>query len=468
MTVDVAIVGGGVSGLATAWKLMRAGYRVRVIERQVRVGGSAVSENLDGFLMEHGPSTVNGASATAVAWSEALGLGPQRVELGAEVRRRYLTHGAALYGIGLQPLTFLTSNYLSARARLRMMGEVLVPRPRDTADESVAAFFGRRFGVEFAERVIDPLVGGMFAGAADKASMAALFPRLLEMERTHGSLSRALAASWWRGMKMPGRRLFSWREGVGALPRALAQALGPAVHTGVAVRNIVPAGRGFAVNMSGGETCHASAVVVATQPHVAAKLLDGVDGDGASAATEIEAPSLAVVFLGYCRSQIAHPLDGLGYLTPRGEGRVLSGALFCSTMFAGRAPDGHVALAGYVGGMRAPALARLRPERLIELARAEFADLLGARGEPAVAKVRQWPRGLPQYGLGHGLKADVLGRTNERVPGLFLTGNYLRGVSIAACIEQAVETASRVQDYLRLRDVSSAGWLPSQLARPLR
>lgn len=459
---DVVIVGGGVSGLATAYALASSGYEVQVLERQIRTGGKAISERFDGFLMEHGPGTVNAASATAVAISEALGLDARRVDLQAEVRRRYLTHGATLHGIGIHPLAFFTSGYLSAGARLRLLREAFVRRKRGIGDESVAAFFSRRFGAEFAERVIDPMVGGMYAGTAGTSSMAAMFPQLLQMERAHGSVTAALVAAQRRGAKMPGRRLFSWQDGVGSLPQALARALGSAVRTGIAVQRIEPAGGGFSVKIAGAGSCRTPAVVIATQPHVAAGLLAGVDEDAAAAAAAIEAPPLAVVFLGYRRSQIAHPLDGLGYLTPRGEGRALTGALFCSTTFAGRAPDGHVALAGYVGGMRAPALARLGSDRLIELARAEFADLLGARGEPAVAKVRLWARGLPQYGLGHGAKVDVLERTGERVPGLFLTGNYLRGVSVAACLDQAMNTALRVQDHLRgaRRDMSAVA-MPS-------
>ncbi|NIR28898.1 MAG: protoporphyrinogen oxidase, partial [Gammaproteobacteria bacterium] len=221
-----------------------------------------------------------------------------------------------------------------------------------------------------------------------------------------------------------------------------------AVRTGVAVRRIRAVDGGFRIEAGAQGEIHACAVVIATQPHVAAQLLETVTPTGAEAAAAIEAPPLAVVFLGYRRRQVAHALDGLGYLTPSGERRNLTGALFCSTMFEGRAPRGHVALAGYVGGSRAPHLAGLCTGDLLDLARAEFSDLLGADGEPVVARVHRWARGLPQYNLGHARLAAALRATSQEVPGLYVTGNYLRGVSLGACVEQAVETAVRVDHFL--------------------
>ncbi len=448
MTIDVAVIGGGVSGLAAAYELVCRGHRVVVLERQVRPGGSAISERIGGFLMEHGPSSVNAASPEAAALSQALGLEGRRCELGSGVRHRDLVSGGGLDRIACHPLGFLTSSYLSPAARLRFLAEPFVPRKATRDDETVAEFWARRFGREFAERVIDPLVGGLFAGTAESLSMDAVFPRLVDMERDDGSIIRAMARRLRRGSAMPGRRLFSWRDGVGALPGALADHLGPALATGVAVRCIRPAPGGFRIDAGAAGGFDARAVVVATQPHVAAGLLERLDAAAAEAAAVFDAPPLAVVFLGYPRARVDHPLDGLGYLTPRGEGRALSGALFCSTMFAGRAPGGHVALAGYIGGARAPDLARRSRAGLIQMARDEFAGLVGARGEPVVARVRQWARGLPQYAPGHGARVDALVSIGQRQPGLFVTGNYLNGVSVAACLAQAVNTAERVHGYL--------------------
>ncbi len=448
MTIDVAVIGGGVSGLATAYELTRHGHSVVVLERQVRAGGNAISERIGGFLMEHGPSTVTAAAPAAARLSRSVGLDDQRCELGPDVRYRYLVGGGRLHRIATHPFGFLASGYLSPPARFRLVAEILVPRFAGDEEETVAEFWSRRFGREFADRVIDPMVGGLFAAQAREVSMRAVFPSLVEMERRYGSIIRGLANGRRAGGRMPGRRLYSWRNGIGSLPQALAGELGPAVRTGVAVRRIRRLPGGFRIDAGAAGTLAARAVVVATQPHVAAALLETVDPAAAEAAASIGAPPLAVVFLGYQRRRVAHSLDGLGYLVPSSEGRDLTGVLFCSTMFAGRAPEGHVALAGYVGGARAPDLARRAPADLIDMARRDFGDLLGARGEPTIARVRQWPRGLPQYRLGHGDLVATFNTIAERCPGLFVTGNYLNGVSVGNCVAEASKTSVLVHRYL--------------------
>jgi oxygen-dependent protoporphyrinogen oxidase len=447
MTVDVAVIGAGVSGLATAQELARRGHRVAVLERQVRAGGNAISERIGGFLMEHGPSSVN-ATSPAAALSRRLGLDGVRCDLGAQVRYRYLMGEGRLHRISTHPLGFFLSDYLPPRARLRLLAEVFVPSGRPEVEETVADFSARRFGLEFTERVIDPLVGGLFAGRASEISMPAVFPALLAMEARYGSISRGVLKRWLAGGRMPARLLYSWRDGMGTLPAALAHGLGPSLRTGVAVRRIRTCSGGFQIEAGDAGTLKARSIVIATQPHVAAGLLDGLDASAMEAAAAIPAPPLAVVFLGYRREQVDHPLDGLGYLTPAREGRALTGALFCSTMFPGRAPKGHVAVAGYIGGARAPAAALAPAAELMDAARAEFRDLLGAKGSPAVARVRQWPRGLPQYGLGHGRLVAALDGAHARRPGLFVTGNYLEGPAVGTCVARGLETAGRVHDFL--------------------
>ncbi|MEE8393464.1 MAG: protoporphyrinogen oxidase [Rhodospirillales bacterium] len=448
MSVDVAIVGGGISGLACAYDLKRQGHDVVVLERQANPGGKAYSERIGGFLMEHGPSTVNSASKTAGSFSEQLGLDGERCELGDGVEKRYLVGGGRLRSIPIHPLGFLASNYLSLKSRLRLICEIAVPRGGGGKEETVAEYCTRRFGAEFTERVIDPMVGGIYAGKADELSISAVFPKLVEMEEEFGSISYGMMRRRRQGGEMPSSRLFSWRGGIGTLPKALAKRLGGAVCTGVTVRRVEERLGEYHLDMGPGGSFKARAVVFATQPHVTAQLLEDIDRPASEAAGGIDAPPLSVVFFGFKRTQVDHPLDGLGFLTPRSEGFSLSGAQFCSTMFAGRSNEGEVSVAGYIGGSRAPDMARLPKDDLIALAGEEFSDLLGCRGEPLVARVRQWPRGLPQYRLGHGKRTDSLKSIGERRPGMFVTGNYFKGPSVAVCLSMAHQTSSRVHGYL--------------------
>ncbi len=451
MTIDVAVVGGGISGLALAYDLKRYGRRIAVLERRALTGGNAVSERIGGFLMEHGPTTVNTTVKAAADFSRDLGLDREQCGLGADARRRYLVKQGALRGLPANPLGIFTSSYLSLRARLRLLAEVGIPRRQDTGtpgEETVAQFCTRRFGREFTERVVDPFVGGVYAGCAAELSASAVFPKLIDMERRFGSLTRGALHLRRAEDRLPGGRLCSWRTGIGALPKALSTDLGGVLHTGVVARRIQPVAGGFMIDAGSSGRFKARAVVLATQPRVAAQLLENVDQDAAEAAGRISAPPLAVVFFGYRRNQVEHSLDGFGFLTPASEGRAVTGALFSSTMFPGRAPDGSVAITGYFGGARAPHLGAQAPETLVDLAREEFRDLLGARGEPLVARVRHWPLGLPQYGLGHGEVTATLDELGHRVPGLFVVGNYLRGVSTADCLGVARETAKRVDKFI--------------------
>ncbi len=448
MKLDAVIIGGGVSGLAAAYDLKRSGHEVVVLERQANTGGNAVSEQLGGFLMEHGPSTMNAHIPEAGRLSSELGLDATRCELGAGVRHRYLVAEGRLAAIPMGPFGLLTAGYLSPGAKIRLLMEFLLPHRSDSGDETVMSFCTRRFGAEFAERVIDPLVAGIYAGRADDISVSAIFPKLVALEKKYGSVSLGVMHKRREGGKMPGSRLFSWAGGMATLPKALSHRLGDAVKTGVAVRKFTRQPGGLKVDLGAAGSLSARAVIVATQPHVAARLIADVDAVGAETADGIKAPPMAVVFLGYPRRGVSHPLDGLGFLTSEAENRGLLGAQFCSTMFPERAPEGHVAISAYVGGARAPDMARLPAPDLVKLARTELRELIGAEGDPTVMRVRHWPLGLPQYGLGHLELVENLRTAASRQAGLYFTGNYFEGPSVATCLNVAKRTARVAGEYL--------------------
>ncbi len=448
MSYDVAVIGGGISGLTTAFDLSQRGYKVVVLERQNHAGGNAFSERMGGFLMEHGPSTVNAQSPSAVALSKRLGLDQEQCDLGEDVKQRYLVGRGELQGIPVHPLGFLLSNYLSFPGRLRLMSEFAVPRYKGGGEETVEEFSTRRFGKEFTDKVIDPLVAGIYAGRASELSVAVGFPKLSGLEQKFGSIAVGLYKGYRQNLSMPSKRLFSWRDGIGTLPATLTAKLGGRVKTGVTVRKIRRRANGFDIEAGSDGTVRVKSVVIATQPHVAAVLMDGVNDTAAAAAGDIQAPPLAVVYLGYKRNQVDHPLDGLGFLAPENEDQYMSGSQFCSTMFPGRAPEGYVAVTGYFGGARAPELANASADDLTDFACEEFANLIGAKGKPAISRVRHWHRGLPQYNLGHQQRINDLLNADKRVPGLFLTGNYFSGPSVAVCASQAIATSQRVAMHL--------------------
>ena len=443
--LDVIVIGGGISGLSAAHELMKAGQDVAVLERQVVAGGNAISERFDGFLMEHGPTTFNASVPDAVAQLDALGLLEKAADLGVGVKKRYLCNGNRLSGISANPMGFFRSSYLSLPGRLRMLAEITIPRKKKDAEETVFDFTRRRFGREFAEKVMDPMAAGMFMGEARALSVQGIFPRLAELEQRFGSITRGVLNAK-RG-SAPGRHLYSWRQGVGAIPQSLARQLGKRVLLGVSVLKLHKTANGFEVKTSAG-TQRARRVILAVQPNVAASLLEGLAPDAATALAEIGTPPVNVVFLGYRREQIGHPLDGLGFLSTSASGKIISGAQFASTMYEGRAPQGYVAISAYAGGVRNPELAQLPDAELTALVHGELADLLGIKGAPAISRTRRWALGLPQYTLGHQRRVSVLLDIPSRVEGLYVTGNYLHGVSLANCMTSARSVAQQVLEAM--------------------
>ena len=246
--------------------------------------------------------------------------------------------------------------------------------------------------------------------------------------------------------------LFSFRQGLGMLPRSLAGHLADCIFPGHRVESVRRgAGGRFCVLARRGAAARwimADSVIVALPAYAAANVLDGLDRRVAETLAEISHPPLSVVFLGYRADAIAHPLDGLGVLMPAIEKRNVLGMLFSSTLFAGRAPEAHVALTAFVGGARQRHLALLAPDELAALVNGEVRQLFGGRAAPVVARTRCWRRGLPQPGVDHAQRLGRIASAESEHAGLFLTGNYLSGVSTAACIEQAVSAAGRVEHHL--------------------
>ncbi|HYD82502.1 MAG TPA: protoporphyrinogen oxidase, partial [Opitutus sp.] len=318
-----------------------------------------------------------------------------------------------------------------------------------TSDLNLADFVRSHFGSSFVNYALNPFVTGVYAGNPQKLSARHAFPKLWELEQTHGSLLRAQVAlaktRRARGASAPS--IFSFRDGLQTLTDTLAARLpAGAVTLNTTLDAIIP-GEKWSVVWHDATATHTQAfdaIVVALPAHALAKLRIGALGERPLAALDaMEHPPVSSLFLGFRREQVAHPLDGFGALVPAVEKRSLLGALFSSTLFPQRAPDRHVALTVLIGGTRQPDLASLPLDRLLATVQPDLAALLGVSGDPVFAHHTFWPRAIPQYNLGHEQFLAAMASAEHQHPRLFIGGQARDGISLPACIAAGEKLAVR-------------------------
>ncbi len=459
MMSRVVIAGGGIAGLATAFELTRdrqGELDVTVLERAARPGGNLRSERIDGYLCEWGPNGFLDNVPETIALVRELGIADRLLPADAAAKRRFIYSNGRLHELPGGPVGFALTRLLSFSGRMRVMGEPFAAHRPDT-DETIHAFAARRIGLEAADVLIDSMVSGVFAGNARELSLRACFPKMWEMEREHGSLVKAMLAkrrerrtSSGAPMGAPGGHLTSFTGGIEDLVHALGRALAPRVKTGCAVRRVRPrtpgSPDGWVVELEDGRSFEADAVVLAGSAASSATLVEGFDGTLAAVLRQIPTAPLAVVCLGYETARLDRPLDGFGFLVPRGEGIAVLGALWDSSIYPGRAPEGRSLIRVMIGGAHDASAVMLDDEVLIDRARADLETTIRLNIEPVFTRVFRHPAGIPQYTVGH---LDRVARIDERMRqhhGLFLAGNSYRGVSINACIADARPLAAGVRD----------------------
>ena len=450
--LDVLVIGAGISGLTAAFRLKRAGRSVAVIEAAGRVGGAIETHVEGGFRFELGPNTVleNHPAVSELLKEARLDDGADREKIVASpaAKRRYLWKGDRLEPLPGGPPGLLRTPLFSLGAKFRLLREPWIGRrsPAEIEaepDETVASFVRRRLGGELLDYAVGPFVSGVYAGDPERLAVRWAVPKIFALEQEHGSLIRGALAK--RKGPAPGGAMFSFREGLETLPRRLAREIGD-VRTGLSVRKVMRQAEAFLIETDAGRLA-ARSVLLAVPADVAARLLEEATDGKILAFAEIPYAPVAVVALGVKRSQIAHPLDGFGFLAPRRESLRLLGCLFPSTIFPGRAPEGHVALSAFLGGRTDPEIVDpnlWEDPRLLGLVRKELGQAIGLSGEPTVAILRRWPRAIPQYEVGHGRFVQLAEEIERDLPGLHLAGNFLGGVSVPDCIRNATRIAGEI------------------------
>lgn len=450
--IDVVVVGAGVAGLTVARELSRNGHDVRVYESSPMTGGVINSIRKDGFLIDCGPNTMLDKHPEVSSLVEGLDLLEERVFQKSASATRYIVRDGKLIALPSSPAAFILSPLFSLRAKLRLLREPFIPRGNGTeSDESVAEFTVRRLGREFLDYAMDPFVGGIHAGRPDRLVVRHAFPKLVQLEKEHGSLIKgqfhAARKRKHRGnAPMSSGRIYSFRNGVKSLSNALARSVSEHIYTSNRIIDISPSKQGYRVESESG-MIHARSVVYAAGLRDSKPLKSLFSGTG-EGFSSLRYPPISVVALGYRRSQIKHPLDGSGMLIPSIEDRFILGTLFSSSIFPGRAPAGHELLTSFVGGDRQPELTEETESRIVDVVHTELSDLLGIHEKPVFQHVATLPMAIPQFDSLYSAAQQDMDRLENDHAGFFFCGNTRAGLSLPDTMLHALKLAGRVGTFL--------------------
>lgn len=455
----VAVLGGGITGLAAAHRARELGADVVLLEASERVGGVIATERRDGWVLELGPDSFVTDKPQAAELSRRMGLARDLLPTNDRFRRTLVVHDGRLEALPeafqlLAParlLPFLRTPILSLGGKLAALRDLVAPRggPPPGGDESLASFVRRRLGGEVLDRIAQPMVGGIYTADPERLSLAATMPRFIELERRHRSLILGLM----RGAKetpagTSGARfgLFvTLREGLESLVDALARSLPPgSIRTEAKVAAVRRDDGRWQVEVAGGAPETVDAVVVGLPAPHAAGVLRGESPALADELAGIPYASSAIVLLGWRRADVPRPLDAFGVVVPEVERRRIIAASFSSVKYDGRAPEGHVLVRVFLGGAMHPEAVAWDDATMIATARAELRDLLGIEAEPVLSRVGRWPESMPQYHVGHQVRVARIRRLEADLPGLALAGNAYEGVGLSDCVRSAESAVAAV------------------------
>jgi oxygen-dependent protoporphyrinogen oxidase len=445
--LDVAVVGGGMAGLSAAFELQQRGKTVRVLDAGPRAGGVVLTDRFDGWTVDAGPDSLLVQKPGAITLCKELGIA-DRLQSTLTPRTAYVLRDGRLHplvegsflGFPLSASALARSSLFSWPGKIRMALEAVVPARSSQEDEALSTFVRRRFGREATTYLADPLLAGIHAGDADRLSAHALFPRLVQAERTAGSLLRAFRAL--RTQPSPKGAFASLPGGTAELVESLTGALAPGTLVCNARVTGMRHGNTFVLDHGNGSTA-SRAVILAIPAYAAATLLSPFSEQIATLCRSIPYASTATVAFGYRREQIAHSLNGTGFVVPRVEPCPLLAGTWVSSKWPGRAPDGHALLRGFLGGGRDPHRLDAPDDELVRTAREALSTLLGIEGDALFSRLYRWTRQSPQYEVGHLGKVRAIQAGLVNLPGIFVAGSGFRAIGIPDCITDGRETAAR-------------------------
>ena len=478
----IIIIGGGVAGLGAAYKVRRAaseGHDVEfeLLEKDPRLGGKILTENVPDptgkgrFIVDGGPDCFLTEKPACHRIAKLMGIFDEELPTDDSRRRTWILSRGKLHqmpdGVMMFAPTkfvpFATTGLFSWPGKIRMAMDLLIPRkkvgPGEFNDETLESFVVRRMGRECLDRLAEPLVGGVHASDPATMSLAATFPRLLDMEQTYGSLMKAFIVIRRKVEEMrrkypakPGEKprtfFTSFAKGMQQLTDRMADAAGQgSMRKGLAVISLHRTGNNaWEARLSDHSTVAGDAIIIATESWAAEPLIRSHDEAIADALAGIQASSSATISFAFYEAEVGFDLNAFGVLCPLVEGRALMAATYSSTKWPGRAPAGKVLLRGFVGGPHNQEVMKRTDEEIVQIVLTEFRNILGLnpKAKPIFYRIFRWHLGMPQYTLGHLNRIELIEDRSAQIPGLAFAGGSYRGVGLPNCIESGERAVSKI------------------------
>ncbi|MEE8437069.1 MAG: protoporphyrinogen oxidase [Candidatus Neomarinimicrobiota bacterium] len=454
---DIVIIGGGISGLTSAFRLKSEGFSVKLLEKSEKFGGVLQTQKKQGFITEMGPNTVLETSPLVGQLIQELGLENDKIYADETSNVRYIARNKIPHPLPSSPGTFFNSKLFSRSAKLRLLKEPFIKAWDNSYEESLAQFVQRRLGQEFLDYAINPFVAGVYAGSPGNLSVKHGLPKLYALEQKYGGLIKGQIKGARERRKSletskQNARMFSFTNGLDTLPTTMADKLGPDAVSKAQVIDISLLQNNWLVTyqdpVQKKSTIFCKAVIYSGQIYalknitINNKIIPEIEK-----VEDIYYPPVTILHLGFKKEDVGHSLAGFGMLIPEVEKFNTLGVLFSSSLFKGRAPRGQVLLTVFIGGARQPENALKPKAQLIEMALEDYKVLLNVKKDPLFVHFKTWPRAIPQYDIGYGQKKDYFDHLEHDNQGLFLSGCYRQGISVSDTIVNAWDTSKKVQSF---------------------
>lgn len=448
----VLIVGGGIAGLSAAWQLQQLGVPYTLIEAAPRLGGMIQTAAFDGFIAEGGPETFITRKPELWQLALQLDLQDQMEPITSETSGAAVLHNGKVMRVPLSPYLFLTTPLLSWRGKLRMMAEPFIPPRRDDEDETLANFARRRLGAEASERLIAPILSGIYNSDAERQSILTTASVMRDLEK-HGSLIRGTLATMRNrralqkaGAPLPPRSV-SFANGAQALVDAIAQRLTGVVRLNTYITTLAASPEGYTATLADGACVGATALIIAIPAKAATRLLQAVAPTAVTLLAQIRFASIGVAALGFRTDAMRTAPAVTSLMIPRRARRQIDAVLWRPQ----RAPAGYTLLRVFFGGA-APEMLYLDDNALIAAIRTELRDLLTITDEPVAQRIFRWPNGFPQADVGH---LQLVDRIEAALPPtIALAGNSYRGIGVPDCVRQGTQAAERIVKVIQQVELS--------------